>query len=424
MKRGAGQDRVKITLTNTTTRRLKVVLPPGLVAASTVAQGGRGGGGGFQSMGLGSVSNRPGTFGAFRPADAGETGFRSVKVTPTDPADALAVPAGKSVDLTITSVCLNFGVRTPNARDTFELVDVENYTRDPRTRKALRSLATYGTSQGVAQAVMWQVCNGLPFATMAEQGGKVVNGAELALAARFVDALDASGAGELVDPAYLTGNRLFVRIVGDGALARDGDRLARELEGLRVLGLPVRVVDNADAQQAAAPAVLLNVVLTGSQAGETKGRVMVNVVHEGHWVPLGKSSFNVASAASVLDGSALVNAVEHAVASTFVSVKAAKRTNEATTLRVENRLPFTLTNVTLKAGPSASAALVPFAGVGIAPGVPRGTRSSSDGHDRARRVQRTLSAFEFDRKFPNTVRRERLRIPEGSRRTVAVGRFN
>ncbi len=52
----------------------------------------------------------------------------------------------------------------------FKLMDVDDYTKDPRVRTALRSLATYGTSHGVAQAVMWNVCNDLPFQTMLEQG--------------------------------------------------------------------------------------------------------------------------------------------------------------------------------------------------------------------------------------------------------------
>src|SRR5262249_22657532 len=140
--RGAGQDRVKITLTNATSRRLRVVLPPGLVASSLAAQGrgGGGGGGGVQGMGLGPVPHRPGGFGAFRGTGTGdETGFRSVDVQKADAAEAVTVPAGQSVDLTVTSVCLNFGIRTPNARDKFEVVDVDDYTTDPRARKALRS---------------------------------------------------------------------------------------------------------------------------------------------------------------------------------------------------------------------------------------------------------------------------------------------
>src|SRR5947209_2080925 len=56
--RGQGQDRVRIALRNTSSKRLNVVLPPGLVASNAAGQGrGGAGGGGFQSMGLGSVSN-------------------------------------------------------------------------------------------------------------------------------------------------------------------------------------------------------------------------------------------------------------------------------------------------------------------------------------------------------------------------------
>ena len=55
--RGNGQDRVRVSLKNNSSKRLNVVLPPGLVASSAMGQGGGGpggggGGGGFQSMGL------------------------------------------------------------------------------------------------------------------------------------------------------------------------------------------------------------------------------------------------------------------------------------------------------------------------------------------------------------------------------------
>ncbi len=364
--RGAGQDRVKMTIKNTSGKRLKVVLPPGLVASSAAAQAG--GRGGFQSMGLGSVSNRPGSFGAFKTADSGAPGFRSVGVQTGDPADAVTVPAGQTVELTVVSVCLNFGVRTPGLRDKFELVDVEDYTTDPRARKALRTLATYGTGQGVAQAVMWKVCNDVPFGVMTQEVNKVVNGHEVALASRFVEALDASGSSDLVDPAYLTEGRLFVRVVADGVLAGDAQRLAQEIEGMKVLGLPVRTVNANESGPVSAPAVLMNVVLSASPSGETRGRVALSrAVEEGHWSPLGKTSFHESSAPAVLDGAGLARALDRAVASAFVTVKTARRSSGLTMVKVENRLPFTLANVTLRAGNSAGAPTVPFPGLGIAP---------------------------------------------------------
>lgn len=365
--RGAGQDRVKMAVKNTSVRRLKVVIPPGLVASSAAGQGGRG----FQSMGLGDVSNRPGSFGAFRVAageGADKAGFRSVAVSDESEGRGVAVPAGRSIDLTVVSVCLNFGVRTPGPHDKFTLVDVDDYTADPRTRKALRSLATYGTSQGVAQAAMWRVCNDVAFDLMAEQATKVMNPHEVALAARFVEALDASAATDLVDPAYLTENRLFVRVSADGGRVADAERLAREIEGLRVLGLPVRTLSAESAEAAARPAVLLNVVLTASDSGDTRGRIVLSQADAaGGWMPLGKTSFRDGAALAVLDGAGLARALDSAVASAFVSVKPAKKTSNLTTVRVENRLPFTLAGVSLKAGNSSGAPSIAFPGLGIGP---------------------------------------------------------
>ncbi len=364
--RGAGQDRIKMTLKNTTSRRLNVVIPPGLVASSTAAQGGRGGA--FQSMGLGSVSNRIGSFGAFASIPATDsTAFRSVAINGNAAERAVAVPAGQSIDLTVVSVCLNFGVRTPNPRDKFDLVDVDQYTTDPRGRKALRSLATFGTSHGVAQAVAWRVFNDVSFEAMHDQATKIMNASEVALASRFVDALDSSSSSELVDPTYLSENRLFVRVSGDGAVATDANRLARELDGLRVLGLPVRSMAPNDVR-AVAPAILLNVSLSAAANGETRGRIVVNQTDiSGRWLPLGKTSFADGSAVSVLDGPGLARALDRAVASAFVTVKTAKKSPTVTTVRVENRLPLTIANIALKVGDSAGAPTVPFPGLGIAP---------------------------------------------------------
>ena len=86
--RGQGADRVRILMNNTSARRLNVVIPPGLVASSVPAQGagGRGGGGGgFQSMGLGAVSNTPGSFGRFQNA-VESSGLQSVGSRARQPA--------------------------------------------------------------------------------------------------------------------------------------------------------------------------------------------------------------------------------------------------------------------------------------------------------------------------------------------------
>jgi len=362
--RGQGQDRVQIAIRNTSQKRLNVVLPPGLVAASATGQGR-----GFQSMGLGTPTNRPGGFGQFKAAPRSEAGFQSIPVSPPEPLlNTVTIPVGKTIDMTLPAVCLNFGLATPTAQDEFELMDVTEYTGDPRARKALRSLATLGTSQGVAQAAMWRVCNDVPFEKMRTQAGQVMNRHEVALAARFVEAIDASGESEVIDPSYLTESRLFVRIQGEGELAAEANRLQDALEGLHLMGLPLRVVRDQETPTAANPALFVNVTLTASQTGETKGRFVVNrSTQQNGWVALGKSTFTEGSTVSVLDGRGLARALDRALASTFVSVKVARKGAKSTILNVENRLPFTLANVLIKPAGSSGAPAEPFTAVGIGP---------------------------------------------------------
>jgi hypothetical protein len=361
--RGQGQDRVRLTIRNATAKRLNVVMPPGLVASAAAGQGR----GGLQSMGLGMFSNRPGTFGQFRGSSPSE-GLQSVPVEDSSHAASVTVPAGESLDLAVPAVCLNYGLPTPTPRHTFTLMDVDDYATDVRVRKSLRSLAMLGTSHGVAQAVMWRVCNNLPFETMAEQAGKVMNEAEIALAARFVEALDASTGPDLVDPACLTEGRVFVRVQAEGEMARDAKRLGDQLEHYRLLGLPVRVVDDGELPSASAPALFIKVILTDSKIGETRGRIALSYCGlADQWVPLGKAAFQESSSLAVLDGQALSRSVDQGIASAFVTVRPGKRTMGSTTLKLENHLPFTVATVMVKAGSSAGAPTVPFAGIGVGP---------------------------------------------------------
>jgi hypothetical protein len=365
--RGQGQDRVRVSLRNTSAKRLNVVLPPGLVASSSVGQAGAGGGagGGFQSMGLGAATNRTGGFGQFA-GGRDEPGFRSV--APSDP-NGVVVPAGQKVDLEIPAVCLNFGIPTPTPRDKFRLVDVDDYSKDVRVRKALKALATLGTSHGTAQAVMWRLCNNVPFEMMVAHSTKVVNPSEVALASRFLDALDQSP--DTLDPAYLTEARLFLTLEGDGLLAKDARRLAASIEGLRVLGLPVRLTASGEAPKTSAPALHLGVTLLNGPSGETRARVVVQSATgfgETDWSPIGQVTIKEGSATSAIDAASLARAIDHAVGSAFVTSKIARRSATSTTIRVENRLPFTVAHLTVKAGNSSGAPLVTISALGIGPG--------------------------------------------------------
>ena len=86
--RGHGQSQVRMTIKNTSARRLNVVLPPGLVAASGAGQAPPGGGGAawrLQSMGLGAPGNKP------RGRSAS-----SITRTPTRPASARSTSSRSS----------------------------------------------------------------------------------------------------------------------------------------------------------------------------------------------------------------------------------------------------------------------------------------------------------------------------------------
>jgi hypothetical protein len=367
--RGHGPEKVHLSIRNRSTRRLNVIVPPGLVAASSVGQGGRGGGpgGGMQSMGLGSAANREGAFGDFR-GTGGPVGLQSVGAFDEPRSREVAVPVGQTIELTIPAVCLNYGWPTPTARDTFTLMSVDEYTPDPRVRKALRSLATYGTSLGVAQSVMWRVCNDLPFTAMVEQAGKVMNTHEIALAERFVDALDASSNGDLIDPLAFSSSRIFVQVRGEGPLNAEARRLAGQLDGLRLLGLPLQVVESEGLPAASAPAMFLNVILTDAKNGETRGAIVASTCSAANaWLPLGKVAFRDNSSITVLDGATLSKVIDRAIAGTCGTVKPARRTLGTTTLKVENHLPFTITGLVVRAGTSSGAPPVSFEGVGVGP---------------------------------------------------------
>ena len=380
--RGHGQSQIRMTLKNTSARRLNVVLPPGLVAASAAGQapgGGAGGaGGGLQSMGLGAAGNAPGAFGKFQgDNNPNAPGFRSMGFDVEHVTPPVTIPAGQSITVDVPSVCLNFGLPSPGAKDRLTLVDVDDYTRDPRVRKALRSLATLGTSQGTAQAAMWNVCNSVPFATMLSQGEKVTNRYEVALASRFVEALDASGSADRVDPTYLTESRVFITIVDKAGLGKDARRLASELEGLRILGLPVRTAVATELPKASGPALHLLVDLSASKDGETVGKVRVHH-HSGlsaavgdatgsGWNSLGQASFRETSAPTSLKGIDLARDLDRAVSSAFVTAKPGRKSIGDTTMRIENRLPFSLASVTLRSGTSSGSPPVTFRGLGIGP---------------------------------------------------------
>jgi hypothetical protein len=359
---------VKLKLQNKSDRRLNVVIPPGLVASSSTGQAGGLGGGGFQSMGLGAPTDQPGKFGRYvRRLPSAEAGFRSVDVSAPEP-EGIAVPSGQTVELFIPSVCLNFGVPTPTPRNVFTLMSVEDYTPDARAQKALKSLAVLGTSQGVAQAVAWHVFNGMTYLQMDRFASKVLNRWEISLAARFVEALDASSPGELVDPAYFREGRVLVRVRGDGTLGKVASRLNSELLGASLLGLPVQVPEESDLASARPASLYLDVFLTGNAEGKVQAHSVVKARNvAGRWERLGSLDLGKTSEVADVKGFDLAADLDHALATGFVRVSKVASANGSTTVWVRNRLPFSIEDLVVLAGASEDAPSVTLEALGVGP---------------------------------------------------------
>ncbi len=358
---GRGNDRVALAIRNISPKRLKVVIPPGLVASSGVGQ--------LQSMGLGVPSNQAGAFGQFQPvANSDSLGFRSIAAN-ANPNHALMVAPDQTIQLEIPAVCLNFGRLDPTPRDRFELMDVAEYSADSRVQLALRSLATWGTSQAVAQAVAWNVFNGLRFEQMTKApASKKFNRLELALAARFVEALDnGTHPGAIIEPAYFTEGRVFVQVQADpsGKLEDEAGQLAEMLEGMHLLGLPARVHTGSEKPVTNGPALYLVVTLSSSNDSVTVGRVAVHGAgRDGVWKLGGTNKLAVDAPATSLDGALLATAIDRSVASAFVQVRPLGRDSGGNVLQVENGLPFTLARVVVR---DESDARVSFDQLGVGP---------------------------------------------------------
>ena len=347
MLSGNGAQSVKLVMANRTDQRLKVVLPPGLVAATSVGQG--------QNM-----------------------GFRSIGVRPENPEVGAIIPlaAGQILDLDVAAICLNFGLPTPTSDVQFKLVDVADFTPDTRAQKALRNVAVLGAGYGVAQAVAWNVFNHMTFAQMAKEARRYLNTDEISVAARFVEALDASGTQELVDPAYFQNGRVLVRVRGESGLDSDASRLQKEFEGRRLFGLPVQVVEEADAQTARPSTLWVDIMLVPDAARPGNTRALTTVKHhsaQGGWNKLGNASIALNSAVEKVTADDFVRAIDSGVATAFVKVHPAGKKRGVSSFQVVNKLPFSVDTLVLRTSKAADAPEVTLDGLAIGPNRSGGT---------------------------------------------------
>ena len=354
--RGTGEaDHVRLAVRNNSNRRLNVVIPPGLIASAGTGQA-------FQSMGLGLPTSNPGRFGSVSRVTTDTAGFRSL---PVDSAFGIMLDPGQDTRFDLPSVCLNFGVPTPKPSNQFRLVSVEEYTNDPRARKALKSLATLGTSQGVAQAVVWHVFNGMTAGEMSRSARQYLNDPEISAAARFIEVLDASGTEGLVDADSLQRDRVLARVRGEGDAAGLAVRLGSELQGSKLLGLPARVIDEVRPTDSRPSTLLVDLQL----APEADGNVFVRADLRRHSLSNGWTRAGAVEVgrfpASDLSGERLAEAVDRAIAAKFVAVTS---TSRGPGLRIANRLPLTLEGLVIRAGDSDEAPELSINGLGVGPG--------------------------------------------------------
>jgi hypothetical protein len=355
--RGAGESKVKFSIKNKSAKRLNVVIPPGLVASAATGQA-------LQSMGLGTPTSNLGSFGAFQGNNRNASGsFRSIPAS-APVAEGIAVSPGQTIEVFVPSVCLNFGLPTPMPKNVFRLVDVETYSSDVRVRRALKSLSTLGTSQTVAQAVMWNVCNGMTFEQIGFQKVVPFNTHEIAQAARFVEAVDTSST-DVVEASYFQQGRIALRVQGEGLTAKDAKRLAAELDGVSLMGLPIRVVTDLNDVQPRPGTILISASIVGSKPSLTSIRGNVRAASlDGQWVSLGQFDAKSASAASDLKADEFSAELGRGIAKAFVSVSVVRRATGSTVVKITNRLPMTIANLSLKAGKAGDVVAVDAIGVG------------------------------------------------------------
>ncbi|HUQ72144.1 MAG TPA: hypothetical protein VM165_21640 [Planctomycetaceae bacterium] len=90
------------------------------------------------------------------------------------------IPAGKSIQLQMRTVCLHYGRPEPIAKMTYRLTPVEEFTTDPVLAELLENYSPR-TNEDAMQAAAWHVANGMSWDKLAQlpQSGLAATGARL-----------------------------------------------------------------------------------------------------------------------------------------------------------------------------------------------------------------------------------------------------
>jgi hypothetical protein len=254
----------------------------------------------------------------------------------------------------------------PRPGEPLEVLDIDAVAgASPRLRTAVKRLAQEKAPQTVAQLVLWHVGLGIDWSRLERLARRWANPGELALARRFVSALDATASeGTPAAPSTLDLDLIAVGPESE-ALAT---RLRSLLDGHSMLGLTVRV-RKAEAPQGAALACEVRLE-------RATARVRVQTTDEAGptWRSVGKFSLALADskgterpAAEVAD--ALAQGILERLVRVQLTTGPRAKGKETYKIRIDNGSPLVLHGLALAgsaADPEAKPSLL--LGISLSPG--------------------------------------------------------
>ena len=117
------------------------------------------------------------------------------------------------------------------------------------------------------------------------------------------------------------------------------------------------------------------------------------------WLSLGPVPFSP-QAADKITGAELANVIDRSAGVRFVTAHAERRASSTTIFRVQNRLPFTVANLTVRTGRAEDAGRVSLTGLGLSP-----ARSTTASVPAAVAIVEKVEPTASDQGSPTTYRR-------------------
>lgn len=112
-------------------------------------------------------------------AQINRAGFNNGGIVPQNPQrlggglpqnNAFGINPFAKIVVPINTVCLDFGLPTPNTRTKFKIVSIDKVSSDPKLEKLLLGLAENRIPQRIAQIAVWNINNGTSFRDISKTG--------------------------------------------------------------------------------------------------------------------------------------------------------------------------------------------------------------------------------------------------------------